>query len=169
MVLTMRATRIFVAIPLLLACASCKPNPSTPVNESAAILAQRDANLAAHATIYHGGCDALGDCALANRDCSPQALQHAAVALLASGSIALEWEHPVAVAPDSDDDWFVHSDGSGAQYYELSSDVAGDDCGSYCGWHEQAYPATTLFVGGTAFHLTPGGTTTEITDFAACP
>lgn len=33
------------------------------------------------------------------------------------------------------DYYFVHPDGQGEYFYELGTDMAGSDCGSYCGWH----------------------------------
>ncbi len=126
--------------------------------------AELDERLGTSTIVYHGGCDQVSACAMESRVCAGVG-ESLPADLVAGESAVLEWEAPGAVVGVRTYYYFIEADGSGEYYHEKRTDIAGSDCGDYCGWHRESFSSGELF-DGSALHLSPSGN--EIQDLEVC-
>lgn len=99
--------------------------------------------LAEHTTIFHVGCDSWNRCDDGQRSCGETSdddiIQEANSAM---GTVVEAEPASSPVRPTYY--WFINADGSGTHYWQQLTDVQGDNCGDYCGWHRESFKAGVL-------------------------
>jgi hypothetical protein len=138
------------------------------VDQGAETGADLERRLEEASQVFHAGCDQIGACADPARVCGPDL--ETAIADAGASALAIEWEAEDTIVGIRTYYWFIEADGSGAFFHEARTDIAGSDCGSWCGWHREDYGSGELRDDAGDLHLAPGAPSneTEISDLDEC-